>query len=71
VSTPRNPKSAAGGPANDNLRQRRSLKAKPRLPQAEVRLPQAMPVQMVEVEALAELLDSLPPIANDNEGQGE
>jgi hypothetical protein len=71
VSAPRNPKPGPGGPANDNLRQRRSLKAKPRLPQAEVRLPKAMPVQMVEVEVLAELLDSLPAVANDNEGIGK
>jgi hypothetical protein len=31
-----------------------------------------MPVQLVEVEVLAELLESLPPIANDNdEDHGE
>jgi len=29
-----------------------------------------MPVQLVEVEVLAELLESLPPIANDNEDDG-
>jgi hypothetical protein len=27
-----------------------------------------MPVQLVEVEVLAELLESLPPISNDNSG---
>jgi hypothetical protein len=27
-----------------------------------------MPVQLVEVEVLAELLESLPPMANDNSG---
>jgi hypothetical protein len=44
----------------------------PTLPQAEIRLPKAMPVQLVEVEILAELLESLPPIANDDsEDHGE
>jgi hypothetical protein len=71
MSRPRQPKALGNAAANDNLGQPRSLKAKPRLPKAELRLPQAMPVQMVEVEVLAELLDSLPPIANDNEGDGE
>jgi hypothetical protein len=47
---------------------RRSLN---RLPKAEVRLPEGMPVQLVEVEVLAELLESLPPIANDNEETGD
>lgn len=68
MTAPRNPKPAPDDPANDNLRRKRSLKAEPRLPQAEIRLPKAMPVQMVEVEVLAELLESLPPIANDNSG---
>jgi len=69
VSQPRDPKPEDGKIANDNARKRRSLN---RLPQAEVRLPEAMPVQLVEVEVLAELLESLPPIANDNsEDHGE
>ena len=59
---PRNPKPGGALAANDNERQRRSHK----LPKAEVRLPKGMPVQLVEVEVLAELLESLPPIANDN-----
>jgi hypothetical protein len=67
MSKPCNPRASGNIPANDNLRPRRSLKAKRVLPQAEIRLPQAMPVQMVEVEVLAELLESLPPDANDNE----
>ena len=49
--------------ANDNARKLRSLN---RLPKAEVRLPKGMPVQLVEVKVVAELLESLPPIANDN-----
>ena len=69
MSHPRDPKPEGGKIANDNARKRRSLN---RLPQAEVRLPEAMPVQPVEVEVLAELLESLPPIANDNsEDDGE
>jgi hypothetical protein len=68
MSKPCNPRVSDNVPANDNLRQHRSLKAKRGLPQAEIRLPQAMPVQMVEVEVLAELLESLPSDANDNEG---
>jgi hypothetical protein len=63
VSEPRDPKPEDGKIANDNARKRRSLN---RLPQADVRLPKGMPVQLVEVEVLAELLESLPPIANDN-----
>jgi hypothetical protein len=62
---------ASGRPtiANDDARKRRSLN---RFPKAEVRLPKEMPVQLVEVEVLAELLESLPPIANDNdEDHGE
>ena len=69
MNQPHDPKPERGTIANDNVRKRRSLN---RLPQAEVRLPEAMPVQMVEVEVLAELLESLPPIANDNsEDDGE
>jgi hypothetical protein len=63
VSQPRDPKPKGGTIANDNARKRRSLN---RLPKAEVRLPKGMPVQLVEVEVLAELLESLPPISNDN-----
>lgn len=63
VSRPREPKPERGTIANDNTRKRRSLN---RLPKAELRLPEAMPVQLVEVEVLAELLESLAPIANDN-----
>jgi hypothetical protein len=68
MSKPCNPRAAENLPANDNLRPHRCLKAKRTLPQAELRLPQAMPVQIVEVEVLAELLESLPLDANDNEG---
>jgi hypothetical protein len=69
MSVPRDPKPERSDIANDNRRKRGSLT---RLPKAEVRLPQAMPVQMVEVEVLAELLESLPPLANDNsEDSGE
>ena len=69
MSLPRDPKPEGGNIANDNARKRRSVN---RLPKAELRLPKGMPVQLVEVEVLAELLESLPPIANDNsEDQGE
>ena len=69
VSQPRDPKAEGGRIANDNARKRRSLN---RLSNVEVRLPKAMPVQLVEVEVLAELLQSLPPISNDNsEDDGE
>ena len=63
MSLPRDPKPESAINANDNARKRRSLH---RLPKAEVRLPRDMPVQLVEVEVLAELLVSLPPIANYN-----
>ena len=63
MSRPRDPKPADGNNANDNVRKRGSLN---RQPKAEVRLPKGLPVQLVEVEVLAELLESLPPIANDN-----
>ena len=62
MSVPRDPKPEGSVAANDNERQRRSH----RLPRAEVRLPKGLPVQLVEVEVLAELLESLPAIANDN-----
>ena len=69
MSQPRDPKPEGRTIANDNRRMRRSLH---RLPKAEIRLPKGMPVQLVEVEVLAELLESLPPIANDNsEDHGE
>jgi hypothetical protein len=64
VSTPRKPRFPVNTPANDNIKGEASPKR--RLPRAEVRLPAGMPVQLVEVEVLAELLDSLPPPANDN-----
>ena len=63
MSQPREPKPEGIGIANDNLRKRGSRN---NLPKAEVRLPKGMPVQLVEVEVLAELLESMPPIANDN-----
>ena len=65
MSHPRKPKPQSAPVANDNAPKRRSLN---RLPKAELRLPRQMPVQIVEVEVLAELLESLPPIANDNDG---
>jgi hypothetical protein len=69
MSQPRDPKPKGRRIANDNARKRGSLN---RLPKAEVRLPKGMPVQLVEVEVLAELLESLPPKANDNsEDDGE
>jgi hypothetical protein len=68
VSQPRDPKPERGTVANDNARKRRSLN---RLPLAEVRLPKGMPVQLVEVEVLAELLESMPPIANDNDNDND
>jgi hypothetical protein len=69
VSQPRDPKPEGGKNANDNVPKRRSLN---KLPKVEVRLPKGMPVQLVEVEVLAELLESMPPISNDNsEDHGE
>ena len=65
MSPPRDPRPKGCEIANDNGRKRRSLY---RLLEVEVRLPEAMPVQLVEVEVLAELLESLPPISNDNSG---
>lgn len=52
-------KPAHSVPANDNGR-RKSLGV-------EVRIPQDLPIQVVEVEVFAELLDSLGPAANDDE----
>lgn len=66
MSAPRRPKGAPYDAANDNLRQPSSLKATPPLPHVEVRFPKGLPVQIVEVEVLAELLDSLPAASNDN-----
>ena len=69
MSQPRDPKSEGSGNANDNARKRRFSLS---LPEPELRLAKDMPVQLVEVEVLAELLESLPPIANDNsEDDGE
>ena len=50
--------------ANDNARSRKGLLV-------EVDMPVFVPIQLVEVEVFAELLDSLPVIANDNEGSSE
>jgi len=63
MSRPRNPKPQGSVAANDNERRGCSH----RLPKAELQLPKGMPVQIVEVEVFAELLESLPPRANDNE----
>ena len=68
MTTPRKPRLPENTPANDNLRQR-SPGRQPSLPKAEVRLPEGMPVQIVEVETIAALLESLP--ANDNGEDGE
>ena len=64
MSTPRKPRIPVNAPANDNAKD--DIFPKRRLPRAKVQLPAGMPVQLVEVEVLAELLDSLPPPANDN-----
>lgn len=66
MNRPRDPERSESPVANDNARQPRSPETKPLLPKVEVRLPKALPVQIVEVEVFAELLDSLPPSANDN-----
>ena len=50
-------------PANDN-------EATPKPLRAEVRIPQDLPIQLVEIEVFAELLDSLPLAANDNNEGG-
>lgn len=68
MSRPRNPRPKSTVAANDNARKRGSLH---RLPKAELRLPEGMPVQLVEVEVVAELLESLAPNANDNSGDSE
>jgi hypothetical protein len=66
MSHPHDPNWAVGNNANDNVR-KRSTRNRP--PEVEVRLPKGLPVQLVEVEVLAELLESLPPISNDNSGE--
>jgi hypothetical protein len=48
-------------PANDNQR--------PRTMRAIVNLARGLPIQLVEIELFAELLDSLPDAANDNEAE--
>lgn len=58
---PRRPRIRRNRPANDNERPWARLKA-------ELSFPPNLPVQLVEVEVLAALLESLPPPANDNEG---
>jgi hypothetical protein len=58
VSAPHKPRGKAQAPANDNG---------PRKPlRAELFVPPDLPVQLVEVEVIAELLESLPWPANDN-----
>lgn len=61
MSAPRKPRVSGNRPANDNEGPSGRLKA-------ELSFPPNLPVQLVEVEVLAALLDSLPPPANDNEG---
>jgi hypothetical protein len=46
-------------PANDNWR--------PRQLRVVVNVPRMLPIQLVEIEVFAELLDTLPEAANDNE----
>jgi hypothetical protein len=66
---PRNPKPQGATISNDNARKRRlSERPSERFPEVEVRVPREMPLQLVEVEVLAELLDSLPPPGNDDQG---
>lgn len=69
MSAPREPIFPEGAAANDNVRRRTSPKTK--LPKAVVQLPEGMPPQIVEIEVLAELLDSLPLPANDNGDDGK
>jgi len=64
MSAPRNRPNGRLRPANDNKR-RKPLGA-------EVRIPQNLPVQQVEVEVFAQLLDSLTGLAaNDNEARDQ
>jgi len=63
---PREPIFPEDSPANDNQR-----RGKARLPKAIVQLPEGMPSQIVEIEVLAQLLESLPPPENDNGEDGE
>lgn len=49
--------------ANDNAPPGSCLKA-------EINLPRDLPIQWIEVEVIAELLDSLPFAANDNDKDG-
>ena len=63
MSAPRDSKPEKQNIANDNGR-KSSSRRKPVV--VELRLPPGLPVQLVEVEVLAELLESLPRIANDN-----
>jgi hypothetical protein len=50
-------------PANDNGRRKLPLCAV-------LDMPEPLPIQLVEVEVFAELLDALPPAANDNNEGG-
>jgi len=53
------------GPANDNNRRRKALRAV-------VEISPDLPVQTVEIEVFAQLLDALEAVAaNDNEGPSE
>ena len=72
MSRSRDSKPADTDIANDNVRKRELSERLPeRFPEVKVRLPREMPVQLVEVEVLAELLESLPAIANDNSEDSE
>jgi hypothetical protein len=62
VSTPRDPKVQGTSPANDNVPVGDSLRA-------ELNFPRHLPIQIIEVEVFAELLDGLI-AANDNEDDG-
>ena len=66
MSRPRRPKPKETAVANDNLRLPGSPnRGCPR--HVDIRLHEGMSVQIVEVEVLAELLDSLPGATNDND----
>ena len=60
MSTPSDSKPFRQVPANDNGKRNKPLGV-------EIRISQDLPIQMVEVEVFAELLDSLGSAANDNE----
>jgi len=60
MSAPREPKPDGTSAANDNVPVGDSLRV-------QVNLPRHLPIQIVEVEVFAELLDGLAIAANDNE----